>query len=280
MVQHAPAPPADPRVAIENRTVPGPAGAPAVPVRVYRPLHATDVSPGVVYFHGGAFVVGDLETEHANCLHYCGELACVVVSVDYRLAPEHPFPAGAEDCYAALCWTVEHAHDLGLDAARVAVGGSSAGGGLAAAVALMARDREGPALCFQLLVYPVLDDRGITPSSAFQDVPVFNGQAAEWMWRHYVGEDAADVSPYAAPARALDVSRLPAAYVLTCELDPLRDEGIDYAVRMARAGVPVELHHFAGTFHGFDGIAPDTAVGRRAVHDRTEALRAGLRAGA
>jgi acetyl esterase/lipase len=271
-----PPPEVDPRVHTHERTIPGPDGN-EIPVRIYRPAAApTEPAPALVYFHGGAFYMGDLDTEHRNCLRATADAGCVTVSVDYRLSPEHPFPAGVEDCYAALTWTTGNAAELGIDAGRVAVGGSSAGGALAAAVTLMARDRSGPAICYQTLGYPVIDDRLETPSCAYHDVPVFTGPAAKLMWNLYLGDSPSDVSPYAAPGRASDLSGLPPAYVMTAEFDPLRDEGIDYAVRLQRAGVPAELHNFPGTVHGFDLVAPQSAVAQRAVADRFSALAAAL----
>jgi acetyl esterase len=267
-----PPPAEDPRVRTEDRAIPGPAGN-EIPVRIYRPIApSSEPAPGLVFFHGGAFYMGDLDTEHLNCLRATLETRCITVSVDYRLSPEHPFPAGVDDCYAALQWTAGNAAELGIDTERIAVGGSSAGGALAASVALMARDRGGPALCYQSLGYPVLDDRLETPSSAYDDVPIFTGPAAKHMWSLYLGDRRDDVSPYAAPARASDLSGLPPAYVMTAEFDPLRDEGIDYAVRLQRAGVPTELHNFPGTVHGFDLVAPQCAVSQRAIGDRFSAL--------
>jgi acetyl esterase/lipase len=237
-------------------------------------------APALVFFHGGAFVLGDLYTEELRCLRYAAEARCVVVSVDYRLAPEDPFPAAPDDCYAGLVWTVGHAGDLGIDPARVGVGGSSAGGALAAATALMARDRGGPVLAFQLLNYPVIDDRLDTPSMhAFDATPLWTSGASADMWVYYLGEPQGrgEVSPYAAPGRAPDLSGLPPAYVLTAELDPLRDEGIDYARRLMAVGVPTELHTVAGACHGFDIIAADTTLGRRAIDEQVGALVRGLR---
>ena len=176
-----------------------------------------------------------------------------MISVDYRLAPENPFPAGVEDCFAAIEWAGRNHAELGIDADRVAVGGSSAGGALAAAVALMARDRGGPRLCYQLLVYPVLDNRLNTPSMlGFTHTPVFARRTAEAMWRHYLGDQISDTSPYAAPARAKTLSGLPPAYVEACALDPLRDENIAYATRLLEAGIATELHVYHGVPHGFD----------------------------
>jgi acetyl esterase/lipase len=221
-------------------------------LRVYRPRSA-GIGPALVYCHGGAFLLGFPELEEPGCVRYALGAECTVISVDYRLAPEHPFPAGIEDCFAAVEWVVRNHRELGIDAGRVAVGGASAGGALAAAVALMARDRGAPKLCFQLLVYPVLDDRLNTPSMVgFTDTPVFARRTAEAMWRHYLGPQPSGVSPYAAPARAANLSGLPPAYIEACALDPLRDENIAYATRLLQAGNATELHVNPGTPHGFD----------------------------
>jgi acetyl esterase len=260
----------DDEISLEN-------GARAVPIRLYRSMHQQKPSPGLVYFHGGAFALGDLDAEQAKCIRYAAEAGCTVVSVDYRLAPEHPFPAGVEDCYAGLCWLAEHADELDVDGGRLAVGGSSAGGALAAATSLMSRDRGGPALVFQLLSYPVTDDRMRTPSMAeFHEMAGWNGAATADMWGHYLGQAREDVSPYAAPARAADLTNLPAAFVITAEFDPLRDEGIDYALALQRAGVRTELHHFSGAPHGFDVLCPDAPTSRRAAHEEVDALRRNL----
>ncbi|MFM7785842.1 MAG: alpha/beta hydrolase, partial [Gammaproteobacteria bacterium] len=169
-----------------------------------------------------------------------------------RLAPEHPYPAALHDCYAGLCWVMAHAAELGIDPARIAIAGQSAGGALAAAVTLFSRDHDGPRPCFQLLEIPVMDDRLDTPSMrAFTDTPLWNRPNAEWGWRHYLGPlFGGDVPAYAAPLRAADLSGLPPAYISTMEFDPLRDEGLLYGMRLLQAGVPVELHNFPGTFHG------------------------------
>jgi acetyl esterase/lipase len=237
----------------EDRLIPGPEGDPEVSIRIYRPKATShEPRPGLLEIHGGGFIMGNKEMMDPWCDRVAAELDAVVVSTDYRLAPEHPFPAGVEDCYAALCWTILNADELGLDPNRVAIAGQSAGGGLAAACALLARDRSGPRLCFQLLEIPELDDRLETPSmQQFTDTPLWNRPNAVWSWRHYLGSNhTGEVSPYAAPSRALDLSGLPPAYVSTMEFDPLRDEGILYALRMMQAGVPVELHAYPGTFHG------------------------------
>jgi len=263
----------------EDRRVPGPADAPEVPIRIYRPVgQAGAPRPGVFEIHGGGFVTGSIEMMDAWCQAVAAEQDAVVVSVEYRLAPEHPFPAGVEDCHAALTWMAENAHALGVDPERIAIAGQSAGGGLAAATALLARDRGGPALCFQLLEIPELDDRLDTPSMrAFTDTPLWNRPNAVWSWRHYLGADhGEEVSPYAAPARAKDLRDLPPAYVSTMEFDPLRDEGLIYAMRLLEAGVSVEVHSFAGTFHG-SALVTGARVSQRSAREAMEALGRALR---
>ncbi|MGI5203632.1 alpha/beta hydrolase [Spirillospora sp. CA-108201] len=258
-------PAGDARAVVEDRTIPG-----GVPVRIYRPRETP--APVLVYFHGGGFVTGGLENEHERCLEFAGEDGIAVVSVDYRLAPEHPFPAGFDDCYAATVWAHGHAEEFGGDPERIAVGGGSAGGALAAAAALRARDEGGPPLAFQMLLYPVLDDRMATPSMrTFTEPPLFNSGDVRHMWRHYLG-GRADVPAYAAPARAEDLSGLPRAYVLVPEHDPLRDEGLAYAHRLIVSGVPTELHHVPGACHGFDGIM-SSRLGRLAFEEERAVLR-------
>jgi acetyl esterase/lipase len=276
MLAQYPHPPLPEGVTTVDRTIAGIDGN-EIPIRVYsRPRQDGAPVPAVLYIHGGGFVVGDLDTEHAGAASTVDALGVVVVSVDYRLAPEHPFPSGLEDCYAALLWLAKESGELGVDAERIAVFGQSAGGGLAAGLALLARDRGGPSLCFQLLGIPELDDRLETPSMvAFTDTPMWNRPSAERSWRYYLGEEPnGDTSVYAAPARAEDLSGLPPAYVSTCEYDPLRDEGMIYALRLLQAGVSVELHQFAGTFHG-STILP-AEVSRRQQAEMTDALRRGL----
>ena len=231
--------------------------------------------------HGGGFVIGSVETEHGGAAQMAISTGAVVVSVDYRLAPEHPYPAALHDCYAALTFLHDQADALGVDPDRVAVAGTSAGGGLAAATALFARDRGGPALCFQLLHIPELDDRLETGSmQAFVDSPMWNRPLAVQSWQAYLGPryGAADVPAYAAPARAADLSGLPPAYISTAEHDPLRDEGITYAQRLLQAGVSVELHQFPGTFHG-SALVMTASVSRRAQREATVVLRRALGVG-
>ena len=264
---------------IEDRTVPGWEGAPDVAVRIYRPAApAGTLLPGIVQIHGGGFIVGSVEAEHAGSVLLAAGVGAVVVSVEYRLAPEHPYPAGLYDCYAALSYVHAEAGALGVDTERVALMGASAGGGLAAATALLARDLGGPPVCFQMLQIPELDDRLETPSMrAFVDSPVWNRPLAEQSWQAYLGplHGTADVPAHAAPARAEDLSGLPPAYISTAENDPLRDEGIVYALRLLQAGVSVELHQFPGTFHGY-ALVTSAEVSRRSQSEVAAVLRRAL----
>lgn len=275
-----PVSPSDGSVQTNELLVPRRDDASAVRVRVYRPHQSTQALPAILYCHPG-LIFGTLEMDHARCLRFASEVGCVVVSVDYRLAPEHPFPAGIEDCYASLAWMEAKADDLNIDASRIAVAGCSTGATLAAALALMARDRGGPALVFQILVCPALDDRLRTASmTEFADpAPMEAGRVgAEHLWRYYLGEPRDNVSLYAAPGRAEDLSGLPPTYLITAEFDCLRDEGIDYALRLMRAGVPTELHHFSGCFHAFDLVVRTAAVSQRSVDEQVAVLRRALAA--
>lgn len=269
---------ADDRVKKEDRMIPGPPGAPDVRVRIYRPADQGSPLPGLCWAHGGGMIMGKPELSELTVSSYVQRIGCVAVSIDYRLAPEHQHPAAIEDCYAGLLWTAQHAQELEIDAARLAIGGESAGGGLAAATALLARDRGGPALIFQLLVCPMLDDRNVTASSyEITDIGVWDRRHNVEAWSAVLGKSAGDpISPYAAPARATDLSGLPAAYIDAGELDVFRDEDIEYAARLARAGVPAELHVYPGAFHGWDAFAPKAAVSKRANAERRDALRRAL----
>jgi acetyl esterase/lipase len=266
-------------IEMEDRLVPGYEGDPDVPVRIYRPKAPRNPPvPGVLHIHGGGFVIGSIETEHAGAARIAIDTGAVVVSVDYRLAPEHPYPAALHDCYAALTFLHAEAGALGVDTTRLAVEGASAGGGLTAATVLLARDLGGPPLCFQMLHIPELDDRLDTPSMrTFVDSPVWNRPLAEISWRAYLGDlwGTPDIPVYAAPARATDLTGLPPAYVSTAENDPLRDEGIIYAMRLLQAGISAELHQFPGTFHG-SGMVTTAAVSKRTQREATVVLRNAL----
>jgi acetyl esterase/lipase len=236
-----------PDMTVEDRTVPA---DPDVPVRLYIPKGARGA---IVWLHGGGFVMGDLGTEHPWATRIAADSGVAVVSVGYRLAPENPFPAALDDVYAVLRWTADHSAEIGIAPERIAVGGHSAGGCLAAALALRARDDSGPSICFQLLNQPGLDDRQETWSATnFTDTPWMNRSKIAALWQHYLGRAAA--SPYAAPARATDLAGLPPTFIATAEFCPNRDEGLGYAMRLMQAGVPVEAHQWAGTFHGSQAI--------------------------
>ena len=244
-----------------------------LPVRIYRSRKAMGTLPALLYLHGGGFFCGDLSSEESQCSQYALNVRCAVVAVAYKLAPEEPFPAALNDCYRALEFLWSQSKELNLDRGRIAIGGSSAGANLAAAVTLLARDRNGPRICFQMLLVPALDDRLETLSARqFIDVPDFARPEAEAMWRWYLGEVTTDVSPYAAPARANDLSGLPTAYVLCAGLDPLRDDGLDYAHRLTEAGVAVELHLVPSIPHGFASI-PSASISKRLLTEQVEVLR-------
>jgi len=256
----------------EDRQIPGPQDS--IRIRMYRPVSAA-VLPVVVFFHGGGWVMGSIETHDVYCRQLALASGWSVVSVDYRLAPEHKFPAGLEDAFAATRWVADHADEIGMDARRIAVAGDSAGGNLAAAVALMARDRGGPGLAFQLLLYPVLDHRFDTPSYRENATGYHLTRAAMiWSWRHYLNSQQDGDSPYASPARADDLSGLPATLIMTAEYDPLRDEGEAYAERLSAAGVPVTLKRYDGLIHGFARRTNVLERAREALQDAADALRA------
>lgn len=243
-----PRPEGEPVASVLDRTIPGPAGE--IPVRIYDPGGAGP--KGVIsWFHGGGWVIGDLESADAGCRMLANASGCVVVSVDYRLAPEHKFPAAADDCYAAAKWVAANAASLGADPARHAVGGDSAGGNLAAVVAQLARANGAPDLRFQLLVYPVTDYNYDTPSYRENaEGYLLTKDSMVWFWDHYLNNPAEGNDPKASPLRASDLSGLPRALVITCEYDPLRDEGEAYASRLAEAGVPTTAVRFNGQIHG------------------------------
>jgi acetyl esterase/lipase len=256
--------PPNPNVTSEDRMVPGPAGAPDIKVRVYRPVDATGTLPGIYYIHGGGMILGDLDGEDAVAASICEHADVVVVSVEYRLAPEHPYPAPVEDCYAGLVWMAGHAAELGFDPDRLAVYGGSAGGGLTIAITMLARDRGGPTIRFQMPIYPMIDDRNETPSShEITDVGLWD-----------LGDGKAD--QYAAPARAENLAGLPPTFIDVGTVDLFRDEDIAFAQRLMQAGVPTELHVNPGSYHAAEVFAPDCALSQRIWTRRFEALRRGL----
>lgn len=265
--------PATPEVATADVDVPG-----GPRVRVYKRHDHVPATAAMLWIHGGGMCFGSVEGDDFMCRTWARKLGCVVASVEYRLAPEHPYPAAVDDCYAALRWLSASVGDLGVDPSRLVIGGASAGGGLAAGTALLARDRGEVDLAFQFLVFPMIDDRHVTPSSREIDLAgVWNHEANVHAWRAYLGDRAGTetVPLYAAPARASveDLRGLPPAYIDVGELDPFRDEDIGYAQRLLQAGVPCELHVTPGVFHGSEGQVLQAASSRRIRGYRTDALQ-------
>lgn len=268
-------------VTATERFVPGPEGAPEVRVLIYEPKTKTgDKRPGVLYIHGGGYILGAPEMLDPGCRKITSEIDGVVVSVDYRLAPEHPYPAPLEDCYAALQWFSKHTGELGVDPSNIAVVGASAGGGLTAGLCLLARDRGGPAIVFQAPLCPMLDDRNITPSSyEITDPRTWSREKNLFGWESYLGllYGKDNVPCYAAAARAENLKGLPPTYTYVGELDLFRDETIDYCVRLLQAGVPTELHVYPGCFHAFEMFTMAAEVSRRAEAEFMTVLKKALR---
>lgn len=259
----------------EDRAVPGPEGAPDISVRIYRPVNASGTLPGVYFIHGGGMILGSVEGENAVAEQVCEQVGAVVVSVEYRLAPEDPHPAQAEDCYAGLVWMARNAAELGFDPGRLAVYGGSAGGGLAIAVVLLARDRGFPAIRFQMPIYPMIDDTNETASShEVTDVGVWDRAANIEAWQWYLGGGKPD--QYAAPTRAEDLSGLPPAFIEVGTVDLFRDEDIAFATRLMQAGVPTELHVNPGAYHASEVLAPQAELSGRIWQRRLDALRRAL----
>jgi len=261
----------------EVRDIPIPAPHGAIDARLYRPKELrtrNGLAPGLVFFHGGGWVIGDLEMVDAICRCIANRAECVVVSVDYRMAPEYKFPAPLDDCYAVVTWLAEHAAEIGVDPGRLAVGGDSAGGNLSAAIALRARDEGGPALRLQLLVYPVTDHSFDTASYKENgEGYLLTKDMMVWFWDHYLNGPNDGDSPLASPLRAKDLSGLPPALVFTAEFDPLRDEGEAFAARLAGAGVSVSHTRFDGQIHGFWTMLAVMPAATKAADEAAEALR-------
>ncbi len=257
---------------VEDRKIPGPGSE--IPVRIYTPA-GPGPFPILAWFHGGGWVVGDLDGADGTARHLTVGANCVTVSVDYRLAPETKFPGASDDCYAATVWAAQHAAELNGNASRIAVGGDSAGGNLAAAVSLMARDRQlNPAVVFQLLIYPVTE-RNFTTASYTNNAEgyLLSKASMEWYWNHYLSDPSHASNPYAAPMQAADLSGLPPALVVTAEYDPLCDEGEAYGARLKAAGVPTTCTRYDGMIHGFFGMWGAMDKGMRAIEEASAALR-------
>ncbi|MBO0711201.1 MAG: alpha/beta hydrolase [Acetobacteraceae bacterium] len=268
---------AEPVGEIRDSLVPGPAGS--LPVRLYHPAPG-EARPLVVYFHGGGWVIGDVEIVDKPCRALANASGCAVASVNYRLSPESKFPAPVEDCYRATTWLAEHAGDYGASSGRVAVAGDSAGGNLAAAVALMARDRGGPKLAYQLLIYPVTAPAQGTQSASYTENAegyLLTRAGMEWFWDHYLALPEDGRNPYASPLHAADLRGLPPAMVVTAGFDPLRDEGRAYAKRLAEAGVAVREAHYGDMIHGFFWMAGALDRGRELITEMGGELGARLR---
>jgi acetyl esterase len=262
----------EPVASVEDRQIPGPGGE--IPVRIYRPAREGAL-PSLVFFHGGGWVTGSIETLDVSVRAIVNRAQCVAVSVDYRLAPEHRFPAAAEDAYAATKWVADAAGELGVDPGRIAVGGDSAGGNLAAAVTLMARDQGGPALRYQVLIYPILNSDFETGSyRQFTSGLPLTRDGMQWYWGHYLARAEDGENPYASPLRAADFNGLPPALVITAEYDPLRDEGESYAGRLREAGAAVQYRCYERMGHGFFRIPATLDRGKTAIEEISAALRA------
>lgn len=257
-------------IVTEDISIPSLGDDHSIPVRIYRPAAAPAPGPGLLYIHGGAFLIGDLEFEDARCRSFAARANCTIVSVDYRLAPEHPFPIPLDDCRSALHWLVEQAPELAVDPARIGVGGCSAGGALAASLAQVWRDTGGSRLALQMLLYPVLDASLSTDAIRALDQELF--EEGVLIWEHYLGGPRSEAPKYASPASCEDLSGLPPAYIVAGEFDELRDETIAYAQRLLSAGVNVELHLWGGAPHAFEIFATGTELGQQVIGRQVEAL--------
>ena len=267
-------PPID-NIVIEDRNIAAPDALLELVVRIYKPTGVSGGLPGIFFIHGGGMIMGSIETENHKAAMLCETIQSIVVSVEYRLAPENPHPAQVQDCYEALVWMSKNAAELGFDPDRLAIVGGSAGGGLAIATALMARDQEFPKLSFQMANYPMIDDRNETPSSKeITDVGIWDRKANIEAWDWYLGGKNAD--EYAAPARAIDLSGLPPTFIDVGELDLFRDEDIEFAKRLLQAGVTTELHVYPGAYHASESFAPEAELSKQIWTKRIEALKRAL----
>ncbi len=268
-----------PGIVAEDRKIPGPESAPDITVRIYRPKKAAGLLPALLWIHGGGYMLGDIDQEDFTAKQFTLAGKCVVVSVEYRLAPENPYPAPLEDCYAALKWLANHTEELKIDKSRIAIGGASAGGGLAAGLALLARDRAEVKIMFQLLIYPMLDDCNTLPASdTLPDALFWTRESNLIGWRSYLGckPGGKEISCYASASRAKDLAGLPPAYITVGDFDLFAQEDIEYARRLIAAGVPTELHVYPGGCHAFDMLVPGADISIRFNADIHRALRHAL----
>ena len=252
----------------KDTVVPGPDGAPDIRLRVHRPVGADGDLPCLFWMHGGGYVLGSPEQDDLRFDRWCQRFGLMGVAVQYRLAPENPYPAAIEDCYAGLKWVKKNGSDLGIDTDRIGIGGPSGGGGLAAALGLVVRDRAEFSIDYQLLIYPMIDDTRASVSAGW-DVPVWTPESNHFGWSSYLGDlfGGDDVPSHAAPSRETNLAGLPPTYIMVGSLDGFADEDIDYAMRLNHAGVAVELHVYPGAPHGFEGFAPQAAVAKQARRD-------------
>ena len=272
-------PPVPDDIVVEDVTAPGRDGAPPVSLRIYRPLELAAPAPALFWTHGGGFIQGSPSQDEAANIAFARELGITVAAVRYRLAPEHPFPAAIDDIYAGLSWLFDEAEARGIDRSRIAIGGASAGGGLTAALALVAHDRDGVRPAFQLLVYPMLDDRTVLRTDIDpRRLRMWSPGSNRFGWASYLGRrpGSPDVSPYEAPARRDDLSGLPPAWIGVGTLDLFHDEDLDYARRLEAAGVACEVHVVEGALHGVDAVFRKAAVTRAFWEEQARALRAAL----
>ncbi len=256
------------RVMVQNIRIPGQDGY-VMDARLYRPAGADEPLSALLMCHGGAFCLGDLDTEDFRCRRYARDAGCAVLNIDYRLAPEHRFPVPFEDCYAALVWLAANAPTFCIDPKRLGVAGESAGGALAAATVLAARDRGGPDLAVQMLLFPVLDHRMLTASMrAGESFPAWTTHQTRLAWSLYLGPECATIPAYASPGTADNLRGLPVTFVACAEIDPLHDEAMDYACRLREASVRTEVHSYLGGYHVFDAIWPTTALSQLALQQQ------------
>ena len=258
---------------VEDRTIPGPESE--IPIRVYYPKEAKDVYPALVFYHGGGWVIGNIETHDNICRALTNIANCVTISVDYRLAPEHKFPAAVDDCYAAVKYVYDHAGEFQVDRRRIAIGGDSAGGNLAAVTAHLTKERKTPEICFQLLFYPSTNLGGEPTASMLENSKGYflEQGTMEWFRDCYINSEEDKMNPLVSPSLNKDFTGLPPALVITAEYDPLRDEGEDYAKKLAAAGVKVESVRYDGTIHGFVSMAAFIELGKKALEKAGTALK-------
>ena len=262
-----------------DRKIPGPAGAPKVAIRIYQPTKRPKTLPALLWIHGGGYMLGSIEQEDFMAKQFAVGGECVTVSVEYRLAPENPYPAPLEDCHTALKWLAGQAKRLSIDRSRIAIGGASAGGGLASGLALLTRDQAEVPIMFQLLVYPMINDCNVTPASeSLPDTLFWTREANRIGWRCYLACEPGGkgISCYASASRATNLEGLPPAYIAVGDLDLFAQEDIDYARRLIEAGVPTELHVYPGGCHAFDMMVPGANISRKFSADIHQALKRAL----